>query len=853
LSTAGDADGSSLISGDVGGTRSIDERSGSLRPSDERSGSLRSNDDLFGAARRIDDREVNSSPSDEPTAGTRRSDNHDVTVRPEAAASSGEALQAWLALLPSLVLVWPGPGALLRNDFIPQSTGAGAVALLSLPAAILLVLRRAAPAVRGLTLFLVPMLIGVGWVSFGAVDDTFEASRVLLVAFTALAMLISGASLGERGRRILARGAVCIALVLLVPAHLDRANGWTGVLGNTGSVSEATLAGAVVGGMIAARGSTAWRSAWGFLGAGALLLHVAYTARMPVIAGALALAAAFAAAAWFAPRFERATRIAFTAFACSAVLGIALPIARARNAAAATASEPTARESAISETGGSESKSRRESGGGESNSSSEPSARESSAVPSSAAIDPGNTGGIEVRARIWAASLSMLRDHALFGVGPGQFTARFPAYRDPREIELSTLGRRLDAETEVEHPHNDWLAVALDTGVLGGLCWIGFLAGVIAAGFRALSSGTGELSGLAAAAVALAANAFVNATLSSDAVSSSLAFAIFGCVLGQAGAPRTILVRRFVALCAAALLVLQAPRAWAFVRHGRALHPLAAGDDLDTDVQKHALDAALDACPDSVLALRLHARLLEGLHGDASTIHADWLRVLDARPHHIEALMQIGLLAARAGEPEQARPYFLDALKTDRDHPGVLQDLAVLELEDGNLESGLDYLDRLSRIRPPSVAWISDLACRLYLRGEEREYDAVMQRADPTLVHLNAERAYALSKEARTQQHALLADALESQAQRAWARDHMRNGRYKDAVRIYRQDLRITRDYVEGGAPRLRLELAAALLASGREDEAKSEAGELHPKPRDWEVLPDFAATRLHATGWYGN
>jgi tetratricopeptide (TPR) repeat protein len=711
---------------------------------------------------------------------------------------------------------------------------------------VLLVVRGAAPAVRGLSLFLVPLLIGVGWVAFGGISDTFEASRVMLVAFTALAMLMSGASLGERGRRILARGSVCIALALLVPAHLDRANGWTGVLGNTGCVSEAALAGALIGGLIAARAG-AWKSAWGCLGAVALLLHVAYTTRVPVIAGALSASASLCAVAWLARRLPRVSRIALAALAGIAVLLVALPIARARSTGSVLA---TGQES---EAGGS---ARAAASASEAPPSSKDSASgiaddKAAGAKSAEEIDPGNTGGFEVRARIWSASLSMLRDHVLAGVGPGQFTARFPTYRDPREIEISTLGRRLAAETEVEHPHNDWLAVVLDTGVLGGVCWLGFLSCVIWAGFRALNAKEIELPGLAAAALALCANAFVNATLSGDAVSSSLAFAIFGSVLATPGDRRTILVRRFVALCAAALLATQAPRALAFVKHGRALHPLATAEEPDSALSQRALEKALDACPDSVLALRLDARRMESAHRDAGEIHSQWLRVLTARPHHIEALMQIGLLAARAGEPEQARPYFLEALELDPNHPGVLQNLAVVELEDGNVYAGLDYLDRLTRVRAPSDAWLTDLACRLYLRGLEAESDAVMLRVDSKLVHISAEQAYTLSKEQRANQHTLLADALESRAQRDWAREHMRGFRYKDAVRLYRQDLRITRDYVEGGALRLRLELAAALLAAGREDEAKSEAGALRPQPRDWKALPDFAVERLRATGWF--
>ncbi len=763
--------------------------------------------DKFGDQQPIaDDGKVGDRP--------RIADADGVGDRQPIASGPGELLQAWLCLVPALALAWPGPGAILRDDFVPQSTGAGAAALLAIPAAACLVLRGATPAARGLTLFLVPLLIAVGWTSFGSAADTFEASRALLTAFTGLVLFLCGASLGAYGRQILARGAVCIALLLLVPALCDSENGFSGLLGNTGSVSEAALAGAIAGAIFVATDAIGWKIA----GASAAVLHAAYVARVPVVAGALALAFALGAAALLARSLARGWRIGLAAAACAVALTPIVAIA-ARSAERTRAAHEIA---AGAET-----------------------------PPHESAPNPGDTGGFEVRARIWRSSLSMLGQHALSGVGPGQFAAAFPAYRDPREIELTTLSRRVPGETEVEHPHNDWLLTALDTGVIGGLCWIAFLVTVLARGARALRGGDASLLPVAAAAIGLAANSFVNATLSGDAVSSTLAFAMFGCAVAEKGSPRSAIARRFVALGAAALLLVHSPRAFALVRHGRALHPLAAELTPDPDAQTRILERALDACPDSVLALRLHARRMEAEHRDPALIHAEWLRVLSARPQHVEALMQLGFLAATAGQPARARPYYAAALALDANHPGVLQNLTVLEFESGDIDAGLEYLERLSRIRPPGDEWLTDLASRLYLRGRERESEVLMVRVHRELNTLRAEEAHALAKSERQRDHALLADALESHAQRTWAREHMQAERFKDAVRLYRQDLRITRDYVEGGAPRLRLELAAALLASGRIDEAKSEVEGVHPEAADWNELPAFARDRLRATGWF--
>jgi O-antigen ligase len=163
------------------------------------------------------------------------------------------------------------------------------------------------------------------------------------------------------------------------------------------------------------------------LGGAALGLELAYVARVPVIAGALSLAAALACVAVFAIALERRSRVILAVIACAAASTAVLPIARAPSAPPVAAN-----------------------------------------ARSASAVDPGDAGGIEVRARIWRASVHMLGEHPLFGVGPGQFAVWFPAHRDGREIELSTLSRRSGTETEVEHPHNDWLAVWLETRLAGG-------------------------------------------------------------------------------------------------------------------------------------------------------------------------------------------------------------------------------------------------------------------------------------------------------------------------------------------------------------------------------------------------
>ncbi|MBK7641730.1 MAG: O-antigen ligase family protein [Planctomycetes bacterium] len=432
-------------------------------------------------------------------------------------ASPIEALCALACLLPALVCAWPGPGALLRSDPWPQYAGAGLELLLALPALALAIAGGTFRGVKLLTLFLVPLLVQVGWISFGSPSDTLDASRALFVMLAGLALLVAGSSLRAGGRRILARGLVVVALALLLPALLDGARGNTGALGNTGSISQSALPGAAVGALLFVYDRGAWRA----LGALAVCAFVGYVGRVPVLAGAVVLALVLLAAAL------RARNLRLCAGALLALLAFAHPW-RAPQAPAAPA----------------------------------PSGLHVAAA--------GDTGGLAVRTKILARTLRLVQANLVFGVGPGQFAARFPPYRDPAEIEISTHQRRLDTETEVEHPHDDWILPLVESGLVAGLCWIAFL---IAAGWMALRR-LATPEPLAAAALALLGNAAAHGVLTFDAVSSSLAFATIGALLAREERPSVGWSRRFLPLAALALCLVQLPRAWALVRHGQALSDL---------------------------------------------------------------------------------------------------------------------------------------------------------------------------------------------------------------------------------------------------------------------------------------
>lgn len=115
---------------------------------------------------------------------------------------------------------------------------------------------------------------------------------------------------------------------------------------------------------------------------------------------------------------------------------------------------------------------------------------------------------LSIRGEIWGATLRMIADHPVFGVGLGAFATMYPRY-DPSN------GLRRTAEA-----HNDYLQLVAETGVVGGLLGGAFLLFVMGVVRRAFSwAGT---SSRAEAATALGASVGILTSLIHSAVDFGL-------------------------------------------------------------------------------------------------------------------------------------------------------------------------------------------------------------------------------------------------------------------------------------------------------------------------------------------
>jgi len=81
-----------------------------------------------------------------------------------------------------------------------------------------------------------------------------------------------------------------------------------------------------------------------------------------------------------------------------------------------------------------------------------------------------NSETVQLRLNLWSRTVQMIRNNLLLGVGPGQWRLMLPKYGHPLEIN----GSGGKVEIIAQRPHNDFLWVTAETGVLGGTCYLLF-------------------------------------------------------------------------------------------------------------------------------------------------------------------------------------------------------------------------------------------------------------------------------------------------------------------------------------------------------------------------------------------
>jgi O-antigen ligase len=721
------------------------------------------------------------------------------------------ALGPLLLLVVPVSIAWARPSLLPGFDPEPWTTAAGWSAIGTLAATALLA-GRTARVPRRARWLAAPGIAALASSTLGAGSEPLESSRALLTLAAGLSAWLAAATLDPRERSWLARGLVLATLALGLPLLAAGSDLVTlaGPLGNTGYANQVLLPGGAAGAALLVLGRGPWRAA----GAAAALVAALHAALSPTLLGLLAMAGALAVAA----------------------LGPRPPAVRARLGLCAAAVAALLIATAAS---GSDDRSA-------------PTTQEAPAMAAS-----GELGGIAARLSVWRATVSLATQAGAFGLGPGRFRAEFPRYRESRERRASELGG-VDARTEVEHPHNDWLLPWVEAGWIGGLLWTAFLGAGLAFALRASTGGTATDATLAVAGLAVLVNAGAHASLSINAPAAMLAMAALGAAAGSVGgapegepAGRDLLGRgaaRLLALIPVALAVLAPLAPWRLVQRGDALSEhleltarLAAGaePDLESLVARRAALERLLAVGERGDPLALMLAIAEARRDRAPSAELGYLEDLERlRPRSASTLEARGLWAVDRGDRGSAAASFEALLMLRPGDATATMNLARLRLEEGRGDLALELLDvhgldaerRLALARDAQLeGWVDPEVVVELLDGavQDRSPDGLFNAAE-----LLRQRDEAPATRA----------ALESLAHHLWAREHARSEQMPTAARVYRQAWRASRDGGDG-SPLIRLELAAAERLGG--DESRAQAlieGFDGPAPP---ALPDWARTAL--------
>lgn len=358
---------------------------------------------------------------------------------------------------------------------------------------------------------------------------------------------------------------------------------------------------------------------------------------------------------------------------------------------------------------------------------------------------------------------------------------------------------------------------------------------------------------LTASVLGLGVAAAVNAPFSFNPTASVQGFALLGALLAgssQGTASASSARDRLLVLgSCAAFAVPIFVAGGRILRHGLALASFAETSGTSPHAVREGVDDALAACPDSVTALTLRARFLEQAGAPGPELENAWREVLRVRPYRIEALVQLGALHAQAREHAEARALFERAVELDPEHPALMRNRVRLELFARDLDAGAARIQEAALAGRLDPLWLRDLGTELLCHGLDLEAELPLALSDARFRALDAQALLQLANEYRASGSPRAADGFEAQANRLWGREHALAFRWDDARRMQRQALRFTRDRIPGGAPRIRLELAATMWRSLRKEEALQELAGLEVDALDWNAIPEWAQIALSEAG----
>jgi O-antigen ligase len=327
------------------------------------------------------------------------------------------------------------------------------------------------------------------------------------------------------------------------------------------------------------------------------------------------------------------------------------------------------------------------------------------------------------RLALWHKTWQLIERHPWRGSGAGNWKIALPS------VGLAGLHEADMSLVEVR-PYNDWLWVTAETGLPGGLCWLGLWAAALAIGIARARREREPAArrGLLLIAAGLLGFGVVSALdfpreRAEHMAWYGLGLAALLTLRGGAGLSAAEISRTAPArdrAAAGALAVLAGGAAlFAFARwHDeglvrKSLEAQAAGDWAGVIASVEKLHPAVCDLNPAASPMAWHEGIARFQIGDRAGAEAAFLRALEAHPWHLHVLHNLGICRLAAGDTAGAIAYLQRALAISPGFSEAAINFSVLSLRTGGYGSARKALDGVALAgRSPKWRAVNDLVVR---------------------------------------------------------------------------------------------------------------------------------------------
>jgi tetratricopeptide (TPR) repeat protein len=304
------------------------------------------------------------------------------------------------------------------------------------------------------------------------------------------------------------------------------------------------------------------------------------------------------------------------------------------------------------------------------------------------------------RLMIWRDSMAIVKDNPIRGIGIGNFYSRFPAYASDDLLEILPKGKYI-----VNYTHNEFIELAVETGLAGLGIYLWFLFTAFAA---ALKNNRGDINKMAALAGALAiiihSSVSVNMRFS---ISSIWAFFL----VGYAGSPDTVPLKKgevplyknnllgpmfflFSILCVYWGYTVTEP-----LRSSGKLKKEVAFFDSEKEYSEAELKRIISEDPENAMAY-YKLGWIEAKARDFKSAITNFKKALEYDPKMVGALNNLGNIYYTIGDRKAAEIHYIRALELN---PGLVDahfNLGYIYYYQGRLEEAAGEFDRVLELDP---------------------------------------------------------------------------------------------------------------------------------------------------------